>query len=138
MANIALKKITTRAKGIRKGQPGKSWKAAIKQASREYNNGSIGKVKKSSSRQTGTSNKRSDAQRKSKPPGKRKSKSGKVYYERRKNRTDKPGSMTGFKQVAKDHLAKALLQYELADTIKATKTAQKQKTKWRKVLKALV
>jgi hypothetical protein len=39
MAANALKKITTRAKQIRKKQPGKSWKSAVKQAGAEYRAG---------------------------------------------------------------------------------------------------
>jgi len=50
-------------------------------------------------RQTGATNKRVDVKRKAKAPGKRTSASGKTYYERRKNRTDKPGSMLGAKTV---------------------------------------
>jgi len=38
--------------------------------------------------QTGKSNKRIDARRTALPPGKRISKSGKVYWESRKNRSD--------------------------------------------------
>lgn len=46
-------------------------------------------------RQTGTSNKASDMLWKAKKPGKRKSARGATYYERRKNRSDKPGQITG-------------------------------------------
>jgi hypothetical protein len=48
-------------------------------------------------KQTGTSNKAKDLQRKAKAPGKRTSAKGKVYTETRKNRTDKPGSLLGEK-----------------------------------------
>jgi hypothetical protein len=41
------------------------------------------------------------------------------------------------KNHAKSMLAKALLDYELADTIRATKEAQVRKIKWRKTLKSL-
>ena len=46
-------------------------------------------------KQTGTSNKAKDLQRKAKAPGKRTSAKGKVYTETRKNRTDKAGTMLG-------------------------------------------
>jgi hypothetical protein len=46
MASTALKKITTRAKQIRKKHPGKAWKTAVKEAGREYREGGIGKVKR--------------------------------------------------------------------------------------------
>ena len=42
--------------------------------------------------QTGTSDKKKDSARKALTPGKRISKSGKVYWETRKNRSDVPGS----------------------------------------------
>lgn len=42
----ALKKITTRAKQIRKKAPGKSWKSAIKQAGSEYRGGKLKKRRK--------------------------------------------------------------------------------------------
>ena len=45
----------------------------------------------SSDRQVGTSNAFRDSRRKAMPSGKRISKAGKIYYEYRKNRTDKVG-----------------------------------------------
>lgn len=41
MAASVLKKITTRAKQIRKKHPGKKWSLAVKEAGREYRNGKI-------------------------------------------------------------------------------------------------
>ena len=41
--------------------------------------------------QTGKSKTKLDKKRKALAPGKRVSKNGKVYYERRKNRSDRPG-----------------------------------------------
>jgi hypothetical protein len=38
---------------------------------------------------------KADRNRKAKPPGKRVSKSGNVYYERRRDRSDKPGQLSG-------------------------------------------
>lgn len=58
------------------------------------------KKKKRSYRQTGTSNKKRDQHRTAHRPGKRKSRSGKTYYERRKNRSDMPGQMTGVKRTS--------------------------------------
>lgn len=54
-----------------------------------------GTKKKSTVKQTGTSNIVRDKLLKAKPPGTRKSKSGHYYTETRKNRSDKPGSLTG-------------------------------------------
>jgi hypothetical protein len=45
-------------------------------------------------RQTGTSSKKRDESRESRPPGKRISKFGNEYYEYRKNRSDIVGSKT--------------------------------------------
>jgi len=45
--------------------------------------------------QTGKSNLIYDKMKKALPPGKRKSSSGRTYYERRVNRSDKPGQMAG-------------------------------------------
>ena len=45
--------------------------------------------------QTGRSSKKADKRQRAKAPGKRKSKSGKVYFERRKNRSDMPGTLLG-------------------------------------------
>lgn len=106
MANNAIQKISARAKQIRKKHPSKAWMACIKQASAEYRSGSkkVGKVakkrkpaKKSKYRQTGTSSKVYDQQRHARPPGARIPKGGKrvTYYERRKNRSDVPGRLTG-------------------------------------------
>jgi hypothetical protein len=50
---------------------------------------------KKKKRQTGKSNILIDMRVKAKPPGKRKSANGKIYYEYRKNRSDKPGQLTG-------------------------------------------
>lgn len=105
-----LQKITARAKLIRKAHPSKKWTDCIKQASRELKSGKPGSTAKRSGkrkrvgaapkyRQTGSSVKRLDKKRKAKAPGKRvvKHPGGKstVYYERRKNRSDKPGSLNG-------------------------------------------
>jgi len=46
-------------------------------------------------KQTGTSNKARDLKRTAKAPGKRKSASGRTYYESRKNRSDRPGTLMG-------------------------------------------
>lgn len=56
---------------------------------------------KSPTNQTGRSNVKKDMQLKAKAPGKRKSSTGRTYYEYRKNRTDAPGSLTGMGLSAK-------------------------------------
>lgn len=102
----AIQKISARAKAIRKKSPGKAWKACIKQASREYNAGSLGAAKKKPAAkkkaakkkkvyQTGKSTKFNDQVRTAKKPGVRKTRWGTKYTERRKNRSDMPGKLTG-------------------------------------------
>jgi len=51
----------------------------------------------SSDRQTGSSNISRDLRKQAFAPGRRTSASGNVYYERRKNRSDKPGQLMGEK-----------------------------------------
>lgn len=55
------------------------------------------KRKASTTRQTGSSSSARDRARKALAPGRRVSKTGSVYYERRKNRSDKPGQLAGEK-----------------------------------------
>lgn len=52
------------------------------------------RVLKASTRQTGKSHTRRDTNLKAMQPGKRRSASGKIYYEYRKNRTDRRGRKT--------------------------------------------
>jgi hypothetical protein len=49
-----------------------------------------------STRQTGTSKLTRDLKKEALPPGRRVSKAGNVYYERRKNRSDKPGQLADY------------------------------------------
>ncbi len=55
----------------------------------------MAKRRRSSTRQTGRSRTSVDRAKSAKAPGKRRSKGGNVYYERRKNRSDKPGTLLG-------------------------------------------
>jgi len=102
---IALKKIRTRAKAMRKENPNMEWRTAIKKSSAEYRAGTLGK--KNKFRQTGTSNRKRDEERHAKTPGKRKTtRKGKktFYYERRKNRSDRPGQLTGMSNSSYNHV----------------------------------
>jgi len=92
MANNKFKAAVRKAKGLYKTGRYKTFADAVKAAYKKV--GSVGAVKKKY-RQTGTSSKRADSQRKAKRPGKRRSASGNTYTERRKNRSDKPGTLTG-------------------------------------------
>lgn len=104
-ARARFKAVVAEAKKLRKKNPSLTQAEAVKQAwAISYSKQRSGK-KVGATRQTGTSNIKRDKQRKAKPPGKRKSKRGaqrKYYYEYRKNRTDKPGSLTGMKESHKD------------------------------------
>lgn len=133
-----LKKITARAKQIHKAHPAKKWTDCIKQASRELKSGKklpakkkVAAKKKSSNRQTGSSNLKADKRIKAKPPGKRVVKhadgTSHVYYERRKNRSDKSGSLAG---VPAATLKKALLD-QLWDKVGKKTVAKAKATKVR-------
>ncbi len=136
MAN-AIVKISKRAKQISRANKNKAWKDCISQASREYKAGKLGAV--ASTRQTGSSNTKRDKQRRAKPPGKRKSASGRVNYERRKNRSDKPNTMAGAKAMLKnwhkEMLQKALLKKELATTKREKKQWSQKAAHLKKELK---
>lgn len=133
-----LTKITREAKLIRKKKPGTSWKNAVKQAGRLYR-----EKKRKSVRQTGTSNRMIDERLTARKPGKRRAASGKTYYERRKNRSDKPGQLTGVSVGSmkngvlshyKEKLANRLMRRELA----TTKTEKKKLTKEIRLLKSMI
>jgi len=120
--NKALTKITTRARAIRKKQPGMAWKTAIKKAGQEY-------------RQTGTSNKKRDEERHAKAPGKRTVKHGRKkssYYERRKNRSDVPGKLTGTTQSSHNYVVH---QY-MATSIRKLGEAERAKETLRERLRS--
>jgi len=132
MANIFKE-----AKKVQRLHPRLTWQQAIKAASKKHKKVRPAKKKKKSYRQTGTSKTSVDKTIKAKRPGKRIPASGKAYYERRRNRSDKPFSLTGIKSVIKQKLGKALLDYELASTVGATKKARKEVVKNRKLFKSL-
>ncbi len=142
-----ISRIATRAKAIRKKSPGKKWQTCIKEASKELKG--TGKKKKATGRQTirrkvgatkyrqtGTSNRKNDKERRAKAPGKRKSGNGTFYYERRKNRSDVPGTLMGVKKSALSSLANGLLARDQAHTLKQHKAAVKKIAAARKKLAA--
>lgn len=94
---IALQKIGKRAKQLRAANKKLSQRDAVKKAAAEYRAGKLGKVpkKKAPVKQYGSSDKKRDQERAARAPGWRKSKSGSKYYERRKNRSDVKGKLTG-------------------------------------------
>ncbi len=92
----ALQKIGKRAKQLRQVNKKLSQTEAIKKAAAEYRAGKLGKVPaKKAVKQYGTSDKKRDSERSARPPGPRKSKTGRKYFERRKNRSDVKGKVTG-------------------------------------------
>lgn len=126
-AKSNFKKAVRKAKALYKTGRYKKFSDAVKAA---YKGTAIGKTSKASTRQTGSSNRSIDKKRKAKAPGKRKSASGKLYYERRKNRSDKPNTLSGAKSfisnTLKQQLSNRLLRKELA-------TTKRDKKKWGKL-----
>lgn len=121
MANAKsnFKKAVAKAKGLYKSGRYKTFADAVKAAYK-----TIGAV--SSYRQTGSSKRKADRKRKAKPPGKRRSATGKVYYERRKNRSDKPGTLSGVMSTGRK-LLKEKLDRLVLRKYHATKKAAKRK-----------
>jgi hypothetical protein len=104
-ARKKFKAVVKEAAKLRKKNPKLTQAQAVKQAF-AISYSKKGKKLGSASRQTGTSDKKRDQQRKAKKPGKRKSGPGAqrpYYYEYRKNRTDKPGKLTGTHKDTKSH-----------------------------------
>lgn len=113
--------------------------------------------KKKRVKQTGTSVLKADKKRKAKAPGKRVVKKGRkktVYYEYRKNRSDKPGKLTGVKkrrtvagsvaglktrirQKLDADLKELLFKRDKATTYKQHRSAQTRIDKVRKELRKL-
>jgi hypothetical protein len=159
MAKITVQQISRRAKATRK--KGEPWINAIKRASRELKGTKSAsttrkaakkrspkkrrKIGSTATRQTGTSNLKRDKQRRALKPGKRKSASGATYYERRRNRSDRPGKLAGVAMGslkselltrAKELLATGLLARDTAKTLKQHKAAVKKITAARKAMRA--
>jgi hypothetical protein len=74
-------------------------KTARKKPARTY-------VKNRQTKGQGNNSVKKDKQRKALPPGKRRSASGKTYYEYRKDHTDIPGKLTGYHTDQKSHNVK--------------------------------
>lgn len=106
-ARAKFKAVVKEAAKLRKKNPKLTQAEAVKQAfAISYSKQRKGKKLGATSRQTGTSDKARDKARKAKPPGKRKAgktAQRKYYYEYRKNRTDKPGKLTGTHKDTKSH-----------------------------------
>lgn len=152
MSNI-IKKISARAKQIRKAHPNKKWTDCIKQASKDLKGGKLGHAakkrgtvrksgakrswktaKKNKYRQTGETNLLADRKRKAKAPGKRTSKKGRVYYERRANRSDVPRTLTGTGTSAYNEMILRRMRDNNFNLALAEKTliALQEKHKWLK------
>lgn len=145
MPKITVQKISRKAKQIRR--KGEEWKSAIKRASAELRK-EFGTVKHAGARrsskpgrktvpkkkgykprkpihQTGHSSKKIDERVKAKAPGKRKAKSGKVYYEYRKNRSDMPGRMTGMSKAIDGSAYREMILGHMRDVERARQAAEK-------------
>lgn len=145
MANITVQKISRRAKQIRK--KGEAWTDAIKRASKQLQSGTVSSSRRSSApgkkrktvphkkkgykptkpvHQTGTSSRSRDKLVKAKPPGKRRSKGGKTYYEYRKNRSDMPGKLTGMSKSVNGSAYREMILRHMKDADRARTNAEKQ------------
>jgi hypothetical protein len=163
----ALQKITKEAKSIRAKNKKIAWKDAIKKASENLRRaGKIGATKKTKSPartkktvkrsakapakksvyQTGASSRKYDLMKSALPPGKRKSASGKTYYERRKNRSDIPGKLTGvssaklidaLKEKLAESLGEAYVKRDMAKTKREKNNYQKDISSLRSKLRKL-
>lgn len=112
MANIFKE-----AKKVQRKHPSWQWQDCIQFASKHNKpkkKRTVGSAKKKN-RQTGSSNRKKDRELNARPPGARIPRGGKkvTYYERRKNRSDKPGSLTGI-SVSK---MKSEIKSRLEDTL---------------------
>lgn len=134
---MAKSNVFKEAKKIRRKHPRMPWQTAVKKAGRSV---------KRRNRQTGTSNKKRDERIHSKRPGKRKSRTGKTYYERRKNRSDVPGHLTGMsistlkrtiRQKVEDTLGKKMVSRIKAHGVRAKNRIGKEITKLRTELRKL-
>lgn len=97
--STTLKKITAAAKKLYKTGKYKKWTDAVKAASKTVVKK---KAAKKSVKQTGSTTKKADVLRQAKKPGKRKSATGRTYYEYRANRSDK-GRLLGIHKDTKSH-----------------------------------
>lgn len=136
MPSTALRKITTRAKAIRKKHPGKSWKAAIKQAGADYRTGKISGVKK---RQPAKA--RSRTRRRVGAPGVTKFKSPKRVVDVTHYAGGVVGSISDHKRAAKRQTEEKLawLLVQLTHPMKAAQRRKllKRKAKYLRDIKAL-
>ena len=125
MAASTLKKITTRAKAIRKKKPGIKWVTAVKQAGAEYRK--KGKPRKKSA--------------KKKRPARKTTRRRKKTVGARVGRVSGQPTVAQLKRAAKDllevRLGKNLVSIEKAKGVRAKKKLQKVKAKIKKELRGL-
>lgn len=93
LSSYGKKKTVRRPSGVPK-----SMTAGRKRSSSTTKKRYAGVARSTTEYQTGRSNKRYDDRRKAKLPGKRVSASGRVYYERRKNRSDTSAERAKFRK----------------------------------------
>lgn len=139
---MATTNIFSEAKKVRRKHPKLSWQECVKRAAKQGKKIGAAKkrkpVKRAASRQTGSSNKAADRKRVARPPGARKPAGSKVvtYYERRKNRSDVPGTLTGVSAASlTSELKKRLLDKESALVLRKYRATRK--TDKRKIQKEL-
>lgn len=90
--------VFVKAKAYQRNHPRTAWQDCIKAVSGKRKKRKVGSVaKKKKYRQTGSSNRKADRERSARKPGPRIPAGGDhvTYHERRKNRSDVPGMLTG-------------------------------------------
>jgi hypothetical protein len=122
MASIrGMKKSAPKKKAAKKAAPKK---AAKKAAPKKKAVKKAAPKKAAITKQYGTSNRNRDLQRVAKLPGRRKSEGGSIYNERRKNRSDAPGSLLGIGSVSLNQIGAEL--YEMEAKINMLKFRKKE------------
>lgn len=111
------------AKKYQRKHPRTPWQDCIAKVSKRH-------------RQTGRSNKKRDRARTAKPPGIRRSKTGRVYSERRKNRSDAPGKLSGLSEAKLTSELKGRIKEKINNAVVKKYNATKKRTKkfWQTVI----
>jgi hypothetical protein len=112
-----------KAKAVKAKKPAAKKVAAKKTASKAY--------------QTGSSKELYDSMKKAKGPGKRVSASGGVYYERRKNRSDMPGSILGIGALKKSAISDCTAKLGTLHAKKLMEPTKRGKAKLQKEITAV-
>jgi hypothetical protein len=128
----ARKKFAAMAKAKAKAAKAKKFPAKKKAPTKK-----VAAKKATSAYQTGSSNKLYDSMRKAQGPGKRVSATGGVYYERRKNRSDMPGSILGIGALKKSAISECTNKLGTLHAKKLMEPTKRGKAKLQKEITAV-